>query len=60
VYVLLLVVQTTWDKGSTQKSVGILLAVTHNSGIWNLKNPPPKPDKNPNGTKETPTHTANI
>ena len=30
-----------WDKGGTQESVGVTLAVSHEIGVWNLERPSP-------------------
>ena len=43
----------TWDKGGTQESIQVSLAVTHNIRIWNLKRPPPF-------SRQEPTHPQNF
>ena len=43
----------TWDRGGTQESVEVTLAVIHTSGTWNLKNPPPVVRQDLSGSRHT-------
>ena len=50
----------TWDKGGTQESMGVSLAMIQALGIWNLKGHFLWSGRNPSGAIGTPTHPHNF